>query len=119
MELSIGKQVGEQSSKGVAMAQSSPLSKSAEIRGRLTFPIIDCDGHSIEFDEGLLDYLEQIGGRKIVDRFNYWRFDCLLWYRLSAEARRQQRPTRISWWALPAHNTLDRATAILPKLRYQ
>jgi predicted TIM-barrel fold metal-dependent hydrolase len=101
------------------MSKTSKLSESAAIRARLNFPIIDCDGHTIELDEGIVDYLKQVGGHNIVRRFDAWRFDCLLWYRLSAEERRQRRPTRISWWALPTKNTLDRATAILPKLRYE
>lgn len=97
-------------------------SKSAKVRSRLTHPVIDSDGHMIEFEPGFIDYLQKVGGSSMVARFRSderntgsWGrlFD---WYRLSPEERRAQRTTRSPWWALPTKNTLDRATAVLPKL---
>jgi predicted TIM-barrel fold metal-dependent hydrolase len=41
------------------------------------------------------------------------------WFALTPEQRRNQRAPRPPWWALPIQNTLDRATAMLPKLMYQ
>ena len=41
------------------------------------------------------------------------------WYQQSPEERRDQRTSRPPWWALPTKNTLDRATATLPKLLYE
>ena len=38
---------------------------------------------------------------------------------MSDEARRAQWTTRPPWWTLPAANTLDRATAHLPRLLYE
>ena len=100
-------------------------SQSATIRSRLTHPVIDSDGHMIEFEPGFLDYLEQVGGRAMVDRYRSherntgsWGklFD---WYRLTPEERHDQHATRSPWWALPTKNTLDRATASLPKLLHE
>ncbi|HUE82477.1 MAG TPA: amidohydrolase family protein [Pyrinomonadaceae bacterium] len=94
--------------------------RSAEIRSRLTHPVIDADGHMIEFEAGVLDYLHQVGGRSLVDRFNSWGAQGLFnWHRLSAQERREKRVTRGVWWGLPARNTLDRATASLPKLLHE
>jgi hypothetical protein len=42
-------------------------SRSAEIRARLDHPVIDADGHMIEFEAGVLDYLERAGGRRLVE----------------------------------------------------
>lgn len=97
-------------------------SKSAAVHARLTYPVIDSDGHMIEFEPGFLDALKHVGGRTMLERFrseerhtgNWGKLS--RWYRLSPEERRDQCATRAPWWVLPTHNTLDRATAVLPKL---
>ena len=99
-----------------------PTSKSAAIRAKLDHPVIDSDGHMIEFEPGLLDYLKREGGESMVKRFlsperNSGGWGRLFrWYALSPEERLDQRATRSPWWPLPTKNTLDRATAMLPKL---
>ena len=100
-------------------------SKSAAVRARLNHPVIDSDGHMIEFEPGFVEYLKKVGGRKLVDRYlahehNTGSWGKLFnWYRLSPEERREHRATRSPWWALPTKNTLDRATAVLPKLLHE
>jgi hypothetical protein len=37
-------------------------SKSAAVRARLNHPVIDSDGHTVEFEPAFLDYLRQTGG---------------------------------------------------------
>src|SRR5499433_1688290 len=93
-------------------------SPSAAIRARLTHPVIDADGHTVEFVPAFLDYLRQVGGPKILERYSaVWEeAGWLDWYRMSWEERRDRRATRPIWWALPTKNTLDRATATLPTL---
>src|SRR4029453_14097546 len=80
------------------------------------------DGHTSEFQPGVLGALKHGGGRTMLERFlseerhtGSWG-KLSRWYRLSPEERRDQCATRAPWWALPTKNTLDRATAILPKL---
>ncbi|MDO8433439.1 MAG: amidohydrolase family protein [Candidatus Binatus sp.] len=104
------------------MANSNGRSKSAEIRSRLDHPIVDADGHhTVEFTPGFLDYLKDVGGARVVDRFtggantSYYQG----WYALSPEERRDRRFFRPPWWAVPTKNTLDRATATLPRLMYE
>lgn len=102
-------------------------SKSAAVRARLPHPVIDSDGHTVEFEPAVLDYLQQIGGPRIIERYKAERFNgmaaslggLLNWHRLSPEERRDQRATVPPWWALPTKNTLDRATSMLPKLLYE
>ena len=44
-------------------------SVSAKIHARLNHPVIDADGHWIEFEPTLLDYLDGVAGPSMVDRF--------------------------------------------------
>ena len=41
----------------------------AEIRAQLSHPIIDGDGHTIEFMPLLHDFLKEVGGSEIYDRY--------------------------------------------------
>ena len=95
-------------------------SKSTEIRARLDHPVIDADGHMIEFEAGVADYIDKVGGLRLVDRFNSWGAENLFkWSRLSPKERLEKRATRGVWWGMPTKNTLDRATASLPALLYE
>src|SRR5262245_40787891 len=91
---------------------------SAVIHERLKHPVIDADGHWIEFEPTLLDYLKQVGGPTLVDRFRQEDYLAGLrsWARMTPEQRDARRPTQPAWLALPAKNSLDRATAMLPRL---
>ena len=103
----------------------SDTSKSEQIRSRLNHPVIDSDGHTVEFEPGFYGCLKDIGGSKLVDRFRKEWDTCNNaaglpslhnWYHLSPSERRDQRATHSPWWALPTKNTLDHATSTLPKL---
>jgi predicted TIM-barrel fold metal-dependent hydrolase len=68
------------------------------------------------------DYVRKIGGADLVKRCRVMDFDEMVlrpWSQLSWEERRAAWATRPSWWSLPAGNTLDRATAHLPKLLHE
>jgi hypothetical protein len=41
---------------------STKVSKSARVRARLKHPVIDSDGHTVEFEPGLQDYIRQVAG---------------------------------------------------------
>jgi predicted TIM-barrel fold metal-dependent hydrolase len=92
------------------------VSGSARVRARLDHPIVDSDGHAIEFEPALLDYLRDLAGPSMVERYRRASGDGLLEWRLSDAERRARRMARAPWWVLPAENTLDRATASLPRL---
>src|SRR5690349_19236648 len=95
-------------------------SKSSLIHSRLRHPVIDSDGHWIEFKPVFLDYLREFGGVSVVERFQTLSssFGMRSWMRLSKEERRRRRIIEPPWWGLPVGNTLDRATSMLPKLLY-
>jgi len=101
----------------------------ARLRARLGHPVVDADGHVIETAPVFLpffeDYVRTIAGGDMVKRFRAaggMDFDEMVlrpWSNLSWDERRRSWATRPSWWSLPAANTLDRATAHLPKLLHQ
>ncbi|MBV8135316.1 MAG: amidohydrolase family protein [Deltaproteobacteria bacterium] len=93
---------------------------SAQIRGRLNHPIIDSDGHTVENPAVLAEYIKSEGGSKVAERFatSGAGYGLVIAGENLAEAR-DRRITRGPWWGVPAANTLDRATAMLPKLLYE
>jgi len=103
--------------------------RSARIRAGLPHPIVDADGHFIEtvpvFRSFFLDYVKDLAGGDLAARFEASGgidFDDMVlrpWSALTQKRRRELWATRPSWWSLPAANTLDRATAHLPRLLYE
>jgi len=91
-------------------------SHSAQVRARLDHPVIDSDGHTIEFEPAVLDYLHKLAGPSMVESYRKASGDGLMDWRLSDADRRARRMARAPWWMVPAENTLDRATASLPRL---
>jgi predicted TIM-barrel fold metal-dependent hydrolase len=97
-----------------SLADRSKTSPSAEIRARLKHPVVDADGHYVECGPVFLDYLKQVAGPALAERFRAKQ--ATGWFALSPEERRRKRVTRPSSWTHPTSNTLDRATAMLPRL---
>ncbi len=100
---------------------TAPTSKSAAIRARLNHPVIDCDGHTVELDPAFLDHLKEVAGADVCSRYLRRRAQggWLRWYQMSRAERHDQRAIRPPWWRVPTANTLDWATFVLPKLRYE
>ena len=89
---------------------------------RYGHPVIDSDGHFVEFFPAFVDYLKAEGGGEILERFGAaWGNSHLNtgWYELSPEQRRERHSVRPAFWNVPTKNTLDLATAMLPKLMYE
>ncbi|MDA8044380.1 MAG: amidohydrolase family protein [Actinomycetota bacterium] len=81
-----------------------PLDPVAGIRARLDHPVIDGDGHLLEYVPLLLDYVTECAGRDVAHRVR----------KLTLE-RSPNRPVATAW-GTPTKNTTDRATAIFPEL---
>ncbi len=101
-------------------------SKSEKIRASLKHPVIDGDGHVIEYRPLFEDYLLEVAGRDLTDRWRRQNLDARSadnkgakaggWYSQSQEDRIDRRTTRPPFWAMPTRNTRDLATAMMPKL---
>jgi len=101
---------------------STSKSKSATVRASLSHPVIDSDGHHVEYFPRLRDYIRDVAGTGVADRVGR-AFDgtiaSLRWYRESPEQRREFRTKRSPFWGFPTKNTLDLATSMFPKLMYE
>jgi predicted TIM-barrel fold metal-dependent hydrolase len=95
---------------------------SAAVRQRLDHPVIDVDGHAIEFFPALGRFLQDEGvaldspalARLLPGAFGPPQD----WHSMSVEDRAKARVARPPWWGSPARNTRDLATAMLPGLLY-
>ena len=96
-------------------------SPSRELRERLGHPVIDTDGHMVELFPVIFDYLKQVGGPDMTERAftSLRRQNNRSWYEMDAAQRRHHNLIRPAFWAAPAENTTDLATAMLPKLMHE
>ena len=97
---------------------SKELSHYQDIRSRIGHPIVDADAHNLELTPVFLDFVADVGGGALRNKFEQKLrvSDGWAWAQMSDDERRYSwRPAR-AWWAAPASNTLDRATASLPRL---
>ncbi len=94
-------------------------SAAARIRARLDHPVIDSDGHHVEFLPLVVDRLREIAGDAVVARFEQVTKAGAIARALDPAKRRQLALARMPFWGLPARNTLDRATAMLPRLLHE
>ncbi len=107
------------------MSRDGTTMTAADIRAGLSHPIIDADGHFVElapvFDDEMLTYLEEMGGRAVRDRYlgNTGLTDTTTVLATHQGARGPGWRAMPSWWGWPTENTRDRATSYLPALLYE
>ncbi len=89
---------------------------------RFDHPVIDSDGHFVEFVPAFLDYFRAEVGKNAGDRLEAELNETFLssnWYDQSPQERHDRRCIRPPFWNVPTKNTLDLATAMLPDLLYE
>jgi predicted TIM-barrel fold metal-dependent hydrolase len=92
---------------------------STAIRSELDHPVIDADGHIIEFIPMLADLIGDEAGGAVADRFGALVGSSAVRRTLDVETRRRLGIARTGWWGVPSRNTRDRATAMLPRLLHE
>jgi predicted TIM-barrel fold metal-dependent hydrolase len=97
----------------------TPTTEAARIREQIDHPIIDTDGHVIEYLPWVRDLVTDIGGADVAIRFDQVVRGAAAVRAVPPEHRRSAGITRTAWWAVPSRNSLDRATAMLPALLYE
>ena len=95
-------------------------SKSKAIHARLGHPVIDSDGHWREFEPIAMDYLKDVAGPKVVEKWTS-RLRGLgegAFAQMTKQEKSDKRAGQPPWWALPIKNTLDMATSFIPRLMH-
>ena len=91
----------------------------AAVRERLDHPIIDADGHVIEFLPAAMDHLRDLAGDDAVKAFEQVLGAGVVARGMPLVQRRAAAMPRMTWWAWPSRNGRDRATGMLPGLFYE
>src|SRR5712664_4696904 len=88
----------------------------AQIKARLDHPIIDADGHWIEYGPVFTEELRRVGGEDAVDGWNAVRNGTRSALSMSVEERRRRRISQEAFWGHPSKIPEDLATALFPLL---
>ncbi len=91
-------------------------SRSLRVREQLDHPVIDGDGHTQEFHPIFLEYFREVAGPEVTDRYINARLRASPWHSASVAERQDKRISRPPFWTMPAKNSFDLATAMLPDL---
>jgi predicted TIM-barrel fold metal-dependent hydrolase len=90
----------------------------AQIRAGLKHPVIDGDGHWVEYDPVFSDRMRKVGGDKAADGFLAAMNATKTSLNMSVEERKRRRVAMPGFWTRQTGNTLDRATALMPRMLY-
>jgi predicted TIM-barrel fold metal-dependent hydrolase len=90
-----------------------------QIRKAIDHPIVDSDGHFIEFYPVVRDFLVEEAGEGVAQQLDLMMNGSRGLRDLPKDQYRSIGAYRYTWWGIPSENTLDRATAISPNLMYQ
>lgn len=86
------------------------------LRARLNHPVIDSDGHWIEYGPHLVQGMKRHGGDDAVKGFMHFGEQIGGKIAMGLARRTEARHGQEAWWTLPTRNTRDRATAMMPRL---
>src|SRR5918912_2484199 len=89
-----------------------------QVRSKIDHPIVDGDGHWVEYDPVFSDKMRKVGGDLAADGFLKAMGTTRDALKMSVAERREKRIGQSAFWSRQAENTLDRATAMMPKLLY-
>jgi len=97
-----------------------PTDEVARIRAQFDHPVIDADGHQIEFMPLVRDHVVELAGEDAARHLDGMvASGTRVLQAAPGEERRRRGLYRTGWWSVPTRNTLDRATCTIPSLLYQ
>ena len=94
--------------------------RAVDIAERVGHPIIDADGHILEFMPAALPYLREAMGPAVFERYRE-RMSPLRAAMVSPtlEERRMSRVPQAGWWGSPSRHAIDLATSMSPRLLHE
>ena len=94
---------------------SNGHSEARNLRSRLSHPVIDADGHWIEYGPVMKEEFRRIGGSDAVEALEMASQRVPDSLKMSLAERRRRRVGQEAFWSSPSENVRDRATAMLPR----
>jgi predicted TIM-barrel fold metal-dependent hydrolase len=98
---------------------ASGQTEARKLHARLKHPIIDADGHWAEYAPLMREEFRRIGGETAVEALAVASQRIPTSLGMSVAERHRRRIGQEAFWFLPSKNTLDRATAMMPRLMYE
>jgi hypothetical protein len=95
------------------------MGSSNEIRESLDHPVIDVDGHVIEFMPAVMPYIRETLGPELFERYVSQPSPIARILEADPATRISTGTPQSAWWGTPASNTIDLATAVIPRLMYE
>jgi predicted TIM-barrel fold metal-dependent hydrolase len=96
--------------------QTNGQTDARKLRGRLRHPVVDADGHWIEYVPVMREEFRRIGGEAAVEALATATRRVPGALELSVAERARRRVGMEAFWSSPSENVLDRATAMFPRL---
>jgi len=91
----------------------------SRLHARLSHPVIDADGHWLEYGPVMREEFRRIGGDAAVEALALASQRVPSALSMSVAERTRRRVGQEAFWASPSENVLDRATAMLPRLMHE
>src|SRR6267142_1462981 len=89
------------------------------LHARLSHPVIDADGHWLEYGPVMREEFRRIGGEAAVEGLAVASQRVPNSLKMTVAERTRRRVGQEAFWSSPCENVLDRATAMMPRLMYQ
>ena len=90
----------------------------SEVRAGLTHPIIDADGHWIEYNPVFAERMRKVAGDKAADGFIASQQRVPDTLNMTIAQRKERGIAMEGYWGRQSTNTRDRATAMMPRMLY-
>ena len=99
--------------------QTNGQTDARKLHGRLRHPVIDADGHWIEYGPVMKEEFRRIGGEAAAEALAVATQRVPASLKMTLAERTRKRVGQEAFWSSPSENVLDRATAMLPRLMYE
>ncbi|HEV2054542.1 MAG TPA: amidohydrolase family protein [Methylomirabilota bacterium] len=99
--------------------QTNGQTDARKLHSRLRHPVIDADGHWIEYGPVMKEEFRRIGGEAAAEALAVATQRVPTSLKMTLAERTRKRVGQEAFWSSPSENVLDRATAMLPRLMYE